>query len=108
MAGLKGGDVDLAAVWRARFAAYEAGSDSVAAVCGRLGIPVANWYYWRKKLSVGEARPQAFTELVVAGAAPGGLSHGIEVALASGIVIRVGEGAGERELALVLRALGAC
>jgi hypothetical protein len=35
-------------------------------------------------------------------------TRGIEIALSGGTVVRVGTGAGERELAMVLKALGAC
>ncbi len=114
---------DLAAVWRRVFAEHAAAGGTAAAICARHGVRAASWSYWRKKLGVvpqGGKRPasgeprrkrtkvvQGFAELVVRSEGQPD-TRGIEIALSGGTVVRVGTGAGERELAMVLKALGAC
>lgn len=96
---------DLAAVWRRVFDEHASGAGTMGALCAKHGVSKGAWYYWRRR--IGSA-PKGFAELVVQGAAPPSGHCAVEVALPSGAVVRVHPGAGEREVALALRALGAC
>ena len=114
MADLARGDVDLATSWRALFAEYDPAAETMAAACARRGLSTGGWYYWRKKLGIDPARSgrrakhrTGFVEVLVQDAAPVPQPV-IEIAFRSGAIVRVGAGAGARELEMVLRALGGC
>jgi len=90
---------------------------TAADLCARHGVSKGSWYYWKRRLGLvlgepGPAREARFAELVVraepscAEAARGG--GAVEVILPGGAVVRVGPGAGEAELAMVLRVLRQC
>lgn len=115
MAGSAGGASDLAAVWRRVFEEHASGGGTIVAVCARQGVSRGSWYFWKRKLGIASpaAKPRAkfgsgFAELVVREGAPPAAAFAIEIVLRSGAVVRVGAGAGERELAMVLRVLASC
>jgi hypothetical protein len=89
---------DRRSFWRALLDEHRAGSLSVIAFCQHKGVTEAAFYYWRKKLSVLET-PPAFIRVA---AAP---SAGLELALASGHVLRIPSGVDGRRLVGVLTAL---
>lgn len=107
--------VDLAATWKRLFEEYDPARESILGICTRFGLSPGSWSYWRRKLGVagGPQRQQtrrrgpAFAELVVR-EDPQQSGAGVEIALVSGAIVRVGIGSSERELAMVLKALGAC
>lgn len=88
---------DRRSFWLAMLDEHRAGSLSVTAFCQHKGVTEAAYYYWRRKLSVLED-PPAFIRV----AAP---SAGLELALASGHVLRIPSGVDGRRLVGVLTAL---
>src|SRR5665647_909578 len=58
---------ELKDLWERRLAEYEISGKSIAAWCGEQSIRVNQFYYWRKKLRLGQAAKDQTVEWLTLG-----------------------------------------
>lgn len=97
-------------IWAGRMAAWSDSGLSRSVWCGRHGINVHTFDYWRRRLrrEPVSRRRRARTSLVpikVAAVAP---AEALELLLPGGVRLRVPSGADVAQAAKLVRALGAC
>jgi transposase len=80
---------------------WRTSDQSVAAFCRERKISQGNFYAWRKRLG-GKRRPAFLPVRIIAGANPEPVAAAIEIALASGRVVRVRPGFDPATLGRVL------
>ena len=88
--------------WSNLIAEQETSGQSILAFCKQVGVGVHSFYMWRRRLSKG-GRPVRFAELkTVASPAP---SFALELILATGDRLRIGNGVDATTLRMVLDAV---
>jgi transposase len=87
--------------WQEVIEQWGASGQSVAAFCRERRISEGSFYAWRKRLG-GKRRPAFLPVRVIADADPGSGAAAIELALASGRVVRVRPGFDPATLGRVL------
>lgn len=58
----RGPDLARREVWRRRLREFDRGTATVAEFCRRVGVSVASFYQWRRKLAVGATSESATVE----------------------------------------------
>lgn len=94
----RGPDLAKLALWRRRLRECEQGAETVAAFCGRLGVSLATYYHWRRKVilakeSSAAARGQSRGAVSALSFLPveitGGAGSVIEVLLPNGVRVLI-------------------
>ena len=88
--------------WRKLIAEQEGGGQKVRPFCRERGITEPSFYYWRKRLRENETVRFALLETKPASA---GIPSALELVLASGERLRIGNGVDAATLRLVLEAV---
>ena len=92
--------------WRGLLADQAASRQSIAAFCRERGVPVSQFFAWKKRLRAAAARPFLEVQLVETKPPSGPVSGGaIEVVLAGGHRVRVEPGFAPDHLRAVVAAL---
>lgn len=94
--------------WRALLAEKETSKESVAEFCGRHGVPVHQFYWWRGRLAVGSGVTSSSKQSVPSSFVPVRLSltqSMIEVIHPSGCMVRISGSVDSAALRSVLEAL---
>jgi len=89
------------AAWRERLKAWQKSGESVAAFCRSRGVSYAQFVYWQRVLRTQREEGVSLVPVMVEAAIAPSASALIEVALPSGVRVRVPRGCVAEAIALV-------